>query len=232
MYACKTEKYWSEQANALNYMKTHKVETMNRLKIVAILAILMISTMLMAETSRGLGLHFGTVSANGFSYRQFSGKHGFQATIGAITLGSDDVYFYNSTYGNYGGASQITLIEDGHRANVNIGLNYLYALADNPSGRFYLLGGASYLLSRIKQFEQDYSFQSNSGYDDNYTILNSHPQRTKWTNKGTYYIGAGLGFELNLGRNFRWAIEMPVSLNQDGDIMMYIPQTGLYYYFD
>ena len=213
-------------------MKTVKVETMNRLKIAAVFAILMISTMLMAETSRGLGLHFGTVSANGFSYRQFSGKHGFQVTIGAISLGNDDVYFYSPVYGNYNDASQITITEDGHRANVNFGLNYLYALADNPSGRFYLLGGASYLLSRIKQFEQDYSLQSNVGFDDYYTILNNHPVRSKWNNKGYYYVGAGLGFELNLGRNFRWAIEMPISYNQEGDIMMYIPQTGLYYYFD
>jgi hypothetical protein len=201
-------------------------------KLFSLLAMLMLSSMLIADTSRGLGLHFGTLSANGFSYRQFTGKQGFQATLGAISLGDDDVYFYSPQYGNYGGASQITLTEEGRRANVNLGMNYLYALADNPSGRFYLLGGASYLISRVKQFEQDYGFQSNNGYDDVYSLLSNHPVRTKWVNKGYYYIGAGLGFELNLGRNFRWAIEMPITLNQDGDIMMYIPQTGLYYYFD
>lgn len=208
------------------------MEIMNRFRITLLLAMLVFGSLLMAETSRALGLHFGTVSANGFSYRQFSGKQGFQATIGAISLGSDDVYFYSPMYDNYGGASQVTFTEDGHRANVNFGLNYLYALGDNPTGRFYLLGGASYLLSRIKQFEQDYELQSNVGSEDYYTILNNHPQRTKWKNEGSYYLGAGLGFELNLGRNFRWAIEMPLTLNQDGDIMMYIPQTGLYYYFD
>ncbi len=193
---------------------------------------LITGTSLMATTSRGLGLHFGTVSANGFSYRQFTGKHGFQTTLGAISLGSNDTYFYTPQYGGYGGAPQITLTEEGRRTNVNFGLNYLYALANNPSGRFYVLGGASYLLSRVKQFEQDYGLQSNDGYNDVYVLLGNHPERTKWENKSYYYIGAGIGFELNLGRNFRWAIEMPLSVDQDGDVMMYIPQTGLYYYFD
>ncbi|PKN73771.1 MAG: hypothetical protein CVU50_00870 [Candidatus Cloacimonetes bacterium HGW-Cloacimonetes-3] len=200
--------------------------------ILAITAMLITGTSLMATTSRGLGLHFGTVSANGFSYRQFTGKNGFQATLGAISLGNNDDYFYTPQYGNYGGASMITLTEEGRRTNVNLGLNYLHTLADNPSGRFYVLGGASYLLSRIKQFEQDYGFQSNNGYEDIYVLLTNHPVRNKWETKNNYYIGAGIGFELNLGRNFHWAIELPITLNQDGDIMMYIPQTGLYYYFD
>jgi len=41
----------------------------------------------------------------------------------------------------------------------------------------------------------------------------------------------GLGFEIKLGKTFVWAIEMPITLNQKGDVMMYIPQSGLYYYF-
>lgn len=198
--------------------------------IVIMLALLTFSSMLWSETVRGLGLHFGTLSANGFSYRQFNGTQGFQATLGAITLGSNDHNFYGEYYDNYGNtsASQIVLTEDGRRTNVNLGLNYLHALAENPTGRFYVFGGASYLHSRIRVFEQDYQLTAG----DHYQIMSSHPERETTKNRGYYYLGAGLGFELSLGRGFKWAIEMPITLNEKGDIMMYIPQSGLYFYFD
>ena len=196
------------------------------------MVIALIGSNLAAETTRGLGLHFGTVSANGFSYRQFTGKNGFQATIGAITLGNNEADLYPDYYGYHNGDPQITVTEEGRRNNVNIGLNYLYTLANNPTGRFYVFGGASYLYSRVKQFERDYALVTGTEYNDHYQLISSYPPRESWENKGYYYVGAGLGFELSLGRGFKWAIEMPITVNEDGEVMMYIPQSGLYYYFN
>jgi hypothetical protein len=199
--------------------------------IVALVTFLSAGIALYGETARGLGLHFGTVSANGFSYRQFTGKNGFQATLGGITFPGDDYYFSNTMYGDYNGAQQITVKEDGRTTDINVGLNYLRSLANNPTGRFYIFGGASYRYSRVETFEQDYTLVS-GGYGDTYEIMNGHPMRTGAENRGYYFVGAGMGFELNLGRGFKWAIEMPLTVNEDGNIMMYIPQSGLYYYFD
>jgi hypothetical protein len=191
-----------------------------------------IGTVLTAETTRALGLHFGTISANGFSYRQFNGKNGFQATLGAVTWGDNDYYFDETYYFDHNGDQQMVVTEDGRATHINIGLNYLRALADNPTGRFYVFGGAAYTYSKVKVFEQDYELVGSNIYQDQYRIMGSHPLRTVKEHRGNYYVGAGMGFELNLGRGFKWAIEMPITLNKDGDITMYIPQTGLYYYFD
>lgn len=178
---------------------------------------------------KGLGLHFGNLSASGFSYRTFKESHGYQFTVGGITLGSKDIDSYH--YGEYNGATPITVTQDGRRTNLNIGINYLQSLASNRTGRFYVFGGASYLYSRIRQYDVDYRLLYNSsGYDDEYVRMDS-PERPKWGNKHQYFVGAGLGFDFNLGQNFHWAIELPLTMDQDQEFMMYIPQTGLYYYF-
>lgn len=194
---------------------------------ILILVLVLMAFGAFAKPSRGLGLHFGTLSANGFSYRQFNSDKGFQITAGAISLSDDDVYFYAPSADQYNNAPRITLTEDGKRINTNLGINYLYSLADNPSGRFYLLGGASILYSRVKQLNQEF-YLTSSNY---YTQDLSKPTTTSWDSRTRYYLGMGLGFELKLGRNFVWAIEMPITLNEKGDVMMYIPQSGLYYYF-
>ena len=178
---------------------------------------------------KGLGVHFGTLSANGFSYRHFAKNHGYQLTIGGITLGDREEEYYH--YGDYNNANQIVVTEDGRRTNLNVGLNYLQTLANNRTGRFYVFAGASYLYSRVKQFEVDFSLvQDNPGWDDEYRRMDTK-DRVKWDNRDFYYVGGGLGFDFNLGQNFHWAVELPLTMNQDTEFMMYIPQTGLYYYF-
>ncbi|MDD4308787.1 MAG: hypothetical protein PHO32_00235 [Candidatus Cloacimonetes bacterium] len=199
--------------------------------LVALLAIMGLWVNLSAEISRGLGLHFGTVSANGFSYRQINGNNGIQATVGAITLGDNQTDLYYYYYGNHGGAQNITVTDDGRRMNLNLGINYIRSLANKPAGRFYIFGGASLLYSRVKQFKQDYTLVS-TDYDDHYQAVAGSTIRHSWENRANYYVGTGLGFELNLGKSFKWAIELPITLNEDGDIMMYIPQSGLYFVFD
>jgi hypothetical protein len=195
--------------------------------VVLILLISFMAQVIVAKPTRGLGLHFGTVSANGFSYRQFYADKGFQVTAGAISLDDDEVFFFTPSAEEYNNAPRVTLSEDGRRVNTNLGLNYLFSLASNPTGRFYVFGGASTIISRVKRISQEF-YLNNANY---YMVDLSKPRTTSWENRYSYYVGMGLGFELNLGRNFVWAIEMPITLNDDGDVMMYIPQSGLYYYF-
>jgi len=200
------------------------------MKLKHVILMLLLSLMaqgILAKTARGLGLHFGTLSANGFSYRQFKEDNGFQVTAGAISFNDDDVYFYTPNAADYNNAPRVTISEDGRKTNTNLGLNYLYSLADNPTGRFYLLGGASILVSRVKQINQEFYLTSNNYYVKDLT----KPTTTTWDTRTSYYLGMGLGFEIKLGKTFVWAIEMPITLNQKGDVMMYIPQSGLYYYF-
>jgi len=178
---------------------------------------------------KGLGVHFGTLSGNGFSYRSFAKNHGYQITLGGITLGDREEEYYH--YGDYNDAAQIVVTEDGKRTNLNVGLNYLQTLANNRTGRFYVFAGGSYLYSRVKQFEVDFSLsQNNPSWEDEYHRMDTK-DRVKWDNRDYYYVGLGLGFDFNLGQNFHWAVELPLTMNQDTEFMMYIPQTGLYYYF-
>jgi len=182
-----------------------------------------------AKRYKGLGLHFGQLSGNGFSYRVFSKNHGLQYTLGGITLGSNSRYFDNSFYAEGPGPSVITIKDDGRRTNINFGINYLETLANNQTGRFYVFGGASVLFSRVKQFERDYQLSGSSG--TYYNLMNT-PERVSWDNRRYYHVGAGLGFDFKLGQNFHWVLELPLTMNQDQEFMMYIPQVGLYYYFN
>ena len=194
-----------------------------------ILMLAFFATDMDAKIRQGLGVHFGTVSANGFSYRQFSGKHGFQGTLGAITYDKDEPYVNTEYWTDSFGPESINVFHDERETNINVGLNYLYSLADNPSGRFYVFGGGAYLLSIVKGTNAHYTEDSgNSGHyiiDPNLTIINDKDYRH------SFYLGGGLGFELNIGRGFRWALELPLTVNEDTEFTMYIPQTGLYYYF-
>lgn len=194
--------------------------------VMLVLLICLMAQVIVAKPARGLGLHFGTVSANGFSYRQFNMSNGFQITAGVISLGDDVVYYNIPSTVDYNNAPRIILSEDGRRVKTNLGLNYLYSLANNPSGRFYVFGGASTIISRVKQIKQEFYLVNYF-----YTADLSKPRTSDWENRVSYYVGMGLGFELNLGRNFVWAIEMPITLNDKGDVMMYVPQSGLYYFF-
>ena len=173
----------------------------------------------------GMGFQFGTLSGNGFAYRNYWEKSGLQIVFGGLTTGSKDIN--NEIYGNYGGAPEITITENGRKTTIITSLNYLHTLADNKTGRFYVFGGSSLKYSRIRQYEVDYQ-RSSYNY---YVRILDHPERNKWDNKYAYNLGFGLGFDFNLGQNFHWVLELPLTVNEDSEIVMYIPQTGLYYFF-
>lgn len=200
---------------------------MKRLIIMMILLTALLGS-LQAETRQGLGFHFGTVSANGFSYRYMDGKNGWQGTLGALSMGNNENHFYSPYTDYHNTAPSLTLSEDGRKTNFNFGLNYLRILGEKPNGNFYVFGGTSFLISRKTMLEQDYILQNMGSYE---YVYNGNMRKEKKT-ENKYYIGAGLGFELKFGNNFGFAAEMPLTVNQEGEYKMYIPQAGIYYYFD
>lgn len=173
----------------------------------------------------GMGFQFGTLSGNGFAYRNYWEKCGLQIVLGGMTTGSKDIDY--ELYGYYGGASEITKTENGRKTTISTSMNYLHTLANNNIGRFYAFGGGSLIYSRIRQFEVDYRRSSNNYY----VRILDHPERKKWDNKYAYYFGFGLGFDFDIGQNFHWVLELPITIDEDSEIVMYIPQTGLYYFF-
>ena len=194
-----------------------------------LLLLLSSSGVLLAKTKRGLGVHFGTVSANGFSFRHYTGKHGFQATLGAITLDQGQPFLESDYYAVYANnPASISRFQEERKTNLNVGVNYLYSLADNPTGRFYVFGGGAYLLSALKGNQGVYNLVD--AYPGHYVLDPGSVVEHK-EYRHSYYLGGGMGFELNLGRGFRWAVELPLTVNEDTEFTMYIPQTGLYYFF-
>ncbi|MCK9610562.1 MAG: hypothetical protein M0R67_05215 [Candidatus Cloacimonas sp.] len=179
------------------------------------------------EESRntGLGFHFGTISGNGFSYRKYYNKSGLQVTLGGFTSGSKEIN--NSIYGNYNGASIITITENGRKTKLSSAINYVRTLDTNQVGRFYIVAGGSLLSSFIRQYEIDYQMVDWT----HYTLIKDHPERKKWDSDYAYYFGFGLGFDFNLGQNFHCTVELPLTVDEESEIKMYIPQVGIYYFF-
>ena len=84
---------------------------MKRLIIMMILLTALLGS-LQAETRQGLGFHFGTVSANGFSYRYVDGNNVWQCTLGAISTGNNENHFYSPYVDYHNTAPSLTLSED------------------------------------------------------------------------------------------------------------------------
>ncbi len=198
-------------------------------QILFVIAAVMLAFSIGAKTQSGLGLHFGSVSGNGFSYRMYKGDNGWQATLGALSQDEGEPYFDHQFYDYYNTANRITISHDDRRNKLNLGLNYIRSLASNSNGRFYVFGGGSYLMSFVKMTKMDYI--RDSSQQDFYILDPNQNPRKAHEMRGSFYAGAGLGFELRLGRDFRWALELPLSVNEDTEFTMYIPQTGFYYFF-
>lgn len=203
-----------------------------------------------------VGIHAGNQSGYGYSARFMGEKNGFQATLGAVTWGDDNVYFpptmyywYDREYDAYPAVvddgievpddTLVTITENGRLNIANIGLNYIHildkfdVLKQKDHGRLYVMAGGSYQYYRQNIYTKDYHWvtvDDTLDYDHYAPVDDSDPLREsrlehRWT------AGAGLGVELAFGKNFRVALELPITYNWEQRIVMYIPQIGLYYYF-
>lgn len=207
------------------------MRNINIMLIVA-LALLCLPTFAQAQRSRtAIGFHMGTTTSIGYAMRWMDQKSGYQITFGGYTFGNNNVHFADEHYDwneEFGGDNQITLEQEGRESAVNFGLNYLYMLDHFENGRLYVMAGGSYKYYQQKFFTMDYAQSgSNSAFYE--IVEDSEHERYRVEHRWTF--GGGPGLELELGNNFRFAAELPITYNWENDIVMWIPQAGIYYYF-
>ena len=193
--------------------------------LLIVVSLLVIATLAFADDvdrRTALGLHFGTSSGNGYSMRWINGNHGLQCTFGAITTGSNkkvDYVDYEDDY--HWGSANYTATVEGRRTALEFAANYLHTLDEYPNGKLYIMAGGSCRYIQKRMFEVD--------------VINHH---VDWESERTYLkrqlrwtIGAGPGFEIGYNSKLRFALEVPLTYNWKDEIVMYIPQAGIYYYF-
>lgn len=234
---------------------------MNKKHILTLSLLLGLSIALFAQvplSKNAVGLHLGSQSGTGYSMRFFGPQHGLQVTLGALTWGSDKVYFPDKQYywyededynfiwapepiyydeNNPPPDTLLTMTKNGRLDKINLGLNHIWVLdtfnvfSYKDHGRLYLMTGGSYEFHRQTKFKKDYRWvqgdENHSSYfeqlDHSDPIQESKPEH-RWT------AGLGLGVDIAISKNFRGALEIPITYNWDNRIS-YIPQIGIYYYF-
>ncbi|MBW6513935.1 MAG: hypothetical protein K0B87_04160 [Candidatus Syntrophosphaera sp.] len=185
-----------------------------------------------------IGVHAGTQSSSGYAMRWMDGLNGLQLTVGAYTRGSDEIRFPTQYYDWDSwdeSDSLITVKKNGREASGNMGLNYIRTIDEFRNGRFYVFAGGYYKYFQRKQYTQDYSLVtvSDTIYNDSYhyyiPVAGTEDSELKVQHR--WAVGAGPGFELYLGKQFRLALELPITYNWKHDIAMWYIQGGIYYYF-
>ena len=177
------------------------------------------------KQSKAIGLRLGTSSGTGYSYRSLNNGSGFQFALGAMSSMNNKVKFSNTVKVDSNENEIVRKKTDG-RISVSLGLNWIQALTKAHHTRLYIMAGGSYLYARKTEYEQTYVHESS----DTYVI--SGDKRKKIKNSDVWTIGVGPGLEFFTDKNLRVCIEVPTTINSKGEVIPYIPQVGLYYYFD
>lgn len=175
-------------------------------KALFLLIILMITTGLYAEKqyTTAIGLHFGTSTGNGYSFRKWGEDIGYQITFSAYSTGDKNPDYTSSDFTNHD-------YRDARKNSINLGVNYLWQLLESDSYKFYIISGGSFTYRRVKRYAR---------YDD-----------SRWVQDNRWALGVGPGFEFEFSDRFHVCIEMPMTYNQKDDITPFIPSGGFYYYF-
>ncbi|HOD18559.1 MAG TPA: hypothetical protein PKJ14_08010 [Candidatus Cloacimonadota bacterium] len=177
------------------------------------------------DSTHALGFHFGLVSGYGLSYRHFchEGKFqnfGFQGVVGGYSSGKNEASLKVQDAEREG--DYLIDTDAGRKYYINIGLNGIYELKRTSVFNFYLLGGMDWSYETKKLYHQKYDPADSSAYGNIYT---DHKI------KSLLSMGLGPGVEINLGRYFKLAVELPITYTGEHNLVMYIPQAGIYYYF-
>ncbi|MDZ4183003.1 MAG: hypothetical protein U1B83_09015, partial [Candidatus Cloacimonadaceae bacterium] len=148
---------------------------------------------------------------------------------GAFTMGSNNVKFADRIYRYEEEAAEtnITVEKTGKEVKFNFGANYIHTLDDFGSGRLFIMAGGAYGYHQKRTFSKRYLREGNGNY---YSAI-AGTETDKTTTDNNWVLGIGPGVELNLGRMFAFSFELPLTIDQDSDIVMHIPQIGIYYYF-
>ena len=205
------------------------------------------STIVFAQNtklSRGLGLSAGMISGTGFSYRQINEKNGFQISFGIMVFSDEDddindYYFsdgyasvYNSSYWIPDTSDVKTEYEYSYGLSGdwgNLGLTYFIPLHRAKKSLFYTMAGISTYYSSDVKYSRDYKYVILSDSTYSYEPI-TDIQKTKTSDHGIFF-GVGIGIEYQFTENIRMSADLPLTFSSKGDIIMTIPQIGIYYYF-
>jgi len=182
----------------------------------------------------GLGFAAGQPSGLGLSYRKMSDNYGFQITIGALSVNQDN---WGGNYYRLGDVaidwipSTKPFTEKNYlrETNANLGILIFKVLHSAKRSRFYAFAGGSvfYNVDSFEEYTYEYQLQS----DDTYVVHEISGPKKSSESHSTIYGGVGIGIEFRITQNIRVAVEWPLTLSSNGDFVMYIPQTGLHYFF-
>jgi len=187
-------------------------------KILILITILALAMILSAEDElrHGLGFTGGMISGSGFSYRQMNETYGFQFAFGAITIGdTDDTYFedeYDSYWWQNSGSTHI-MEDEGIFFHTNFGASYYKHLHRSEKSTFYFLVGTAAYINFGEVSEQIYQ----------YNEVNIRAN-----------VGFGIGIDYKLTQNIHLNLDWPLVFSKSDEnfnIIMYIPQAGIHYYF-
>jgi len=172
-------------------------------KKILFFSILLGITQLMAfdKYDTAMGLHFGNSTGNGYSLRQWNNAFSYQLTFGAYTTDNGDPNFSNYT----------SYPRTHGRRTISMGMNYIAPLLETSGHNFYFLIGGAYTYRDIRRYT-------------------SADQGT-WKRSDKWTLGIGPGFEFAFSERFHMSVEVPITLNNKGDITMTVPAGGIYYYF-
>ncbi len=206
-----------------------------------ILSILLVSSFTFSQYSdltQGLGFAAGMPSGLGFSYRQMNENHGFQVTVGALAYDNnydESDYFYGDETPRPIPVDWIPELSYTQRSDGNdhfwgnIGLTYYKPLHRADKSLFYGFAAASAYYTSEKYHERKYIYIQESE-----TTYRYRPEGDKKELRETeldLFFGLGLGLTYNITNNIRLSLELPLTISNEGQIWMIIPQGALHYFF-
>ena len=173
--------------------------------------------------TKAIGFGGGLISGSGFSYRKIDEKSGYQINSGLVgwnqhgELPAEDE-LRSSDY-------VVTEYASNMYVNGNIGINFYKTLRKAKKSTLYLLYGSAIYIEAEEEVSRKHQ---NGQYISE--------EESTWDNDIRVNAGAGFGFEYNITKNIHVALEWPLTLSISGDsefeIIMYIPQGGIHYYFE
>lgn len=201
-------------------------------KLLILIIILTFSFALSAEENlrHGLGFTGGMISGSGFSYRQMNENYGFQFALGAITLGDgDDIEFDEIGFWEEDTLSTYSIEEEGTFYYTNFGASYYKFLHKGEKSIFYFLVGTAAYINFGSVEEQIYGYNQDTQL---WEALGEPTEETEVTIRTNFGIGIGIDYMLteNIHLNLDWPFVYS-RCDDDFDLIMYIPQAGIHYYF-
>ena len=186
--------------------------------------------------SKGFGFAAGMQSGVGFSYRDIGEKHGFQITIGAIGRNYDDDYYFpeasTTNYDVWVPDVDEVITEYSYNDGFfwgNLGILYIRPLHRAEKSLFYGFGGVSVQYNVEKYSVREYKYFYESG--DSYTYKPIGKREEIKDTDSRVFGGVGLGLSYNLTKNITLSFELPLTISDDGDIWMIVPQGAIHYFY-